>query len=110
MCSLLASDFEALGDGSSRKPAGVEYVTGSVTSLGKEVPEATIQSAAPWNREYNGRDHGYARLALGPDQLVTDYMASDVTTPGGPTALLERFTQAVGTNVVQRESHAAARV
>jgi hypothetical protein len=38
-----------------------------------------------------------------------DYMVSDVANPGGPTALLERFTQPVGTNAVQRESHVAAR-
>jgi alkaline phosphatase D len=110
MCSLLSSDFSTFGDGTARKPAGVEYVTGSITSLGKEVAEARIQQLNPWNREYNGRDHGYGRLAIGPDQLVTDYMVSDVTTNGGPTALLERFTQPVGTNAVQRESHAAARV
>jgi alkaline phosphatase D len=109
MCSLLSSDFSTFGDGTARKPAGVEYVCGSITSLGKDVDEATIQSAAPWNREYNGHDHGYGRLAIGPDQIVTDYMASDVTSPGGPTALLERFTQPVGTNSVARESHAARR-
>ena len=109
MCSLLASDFSTFGDGTGRKPAGVEYVTGAITSNGKDVAESTIQQAAPWNREYNGHDHGYGRLALGPDQLVMDYMASDVVNPGGPTALLERFTQAAGTNSVARESHVAAR-
>jgi alkaline phosphatase D len=110
MCSLLSSDFSTFGDGTARKPAGVEYVCGSVTSQGKDTPEATIQAASPWNREYNGRDHGYARLAIGPDQLVTDYMVADTSNPGSPTGLLERFTQPVGTNTVQRESHAAARV
>jgi phosphodiesterase/alkaline phosphatase D-like protein len=109
MCSLLASDFSTFGDGTARKPAGVEYVTGSITSLGKDVAESVIQQASPWNREYNGRDHGYGRLAIGPDQLVMDYMASDVVNPGGPTTLLERFTQPVGTNSVARESHVAAR-
>jgi alkaline phosphatase D len=109
MCSLLASDFSTFGDGTARKPAGVEYVTGSITSVGKDVPEGRIQQLAPWNRQYNGHDHGYGRLAIGPDQLVMDYMASDVTTPGGPTGLLERFTQASGANAVARESHAAAR-
>jgi alkaline phosphatase D len=109
MCSLLASDFSTFGDGTARKPAGVEYVTGSITSVGKDLPEPTIQQGSPWNREYNGRDHGYGRLAIGPDQLVMDYMASDVTTPGGPTGLLERFTQPAGANSVARESHVAAR-
>jgi alkaline phosphatase D len=110
MCSLLSSDFSTFGDGTARKPAAVEYVAGSITSLGKDVAEGRIQQLSPWNREYNGHDHGYGRLAIGPDQLVTDYMVSDVTTNGGPTALLERFTQPVATNSVQRESHAAARV
>jgi phosphodiesterase/alkaline phosphatase D-like protein len=109
MCNLLSSDFSTFGDGTARKPAAVEYVTGSVTSLGFEGSEAVIQAAAPWNREFNGHDHGYARMAVGPDLLVTDYMTSDFANPGGATALLERFTQPVGANTVQRESHVAAR-
>jgi phosphodiesterase/alkaline phosphatase D-like protein len=109
MCSLLSSDFSTFGDGTARKPAGVEYVTGSVTSLGKDVAESRIQQLSPWNREYNGIDHGYGRVAIGPDQLVTDFMASDMVNPGGGTALIERFTQPVGTNTVARESHLAAR-
>lgn len=110
MCNLLASDFSTLGNGSARKPAGVEYVTGSVTSGGKDLSEATVQAASPWNQEYDSHDHGYARLAIGADQLVTDYMASDITAPGRPTTLIEHFTQPAGANAVQRESHAAARV
>jgi phosphodiesterase/alkaline phosphatase D-like protein len=109
MCSLLASDFSTFGDGTKRKPAGVEYVTGSVTSTGKDTPEAGVVAASPWCREYNGRDHGYGLLAVGPDQLVTDYMASDMANPGGGTALIERFTQPAGTNSVGRESFVAAR-
>jgi len=109
MCSLLSSDFSTFGDGTARKPAGVEYVSGSITSLGKDIPEPTVTQASPWCRQYNGRDHGYGRLALGPDQIVMDYMASDVTTSGGPTVLLERFTQPAGANSVTRESHATAR-
>ncbi|MDX6655600.1 MAG: alkaline phosphatase [Solirubrobacteraceae bacterium] len=110
MCSLLTSDYSTFGDGTARKPAGVEYVTGSVTSGGKLTDEAVIQKASPWNREYNAADHGYARLGIGPDQLVTDYMASDITVPNAGTARIERFTQAAGTNTVQREPPAAARV
>jgi alkaline phosphatase D len=110
MCNLLASDFSTFGDGTARKPAGVEYLTGSVTSTGRDTPEAEIQAASPWNREYNGAVHGYGRIALGPDQAVVDYMTASIDVPGAPTALLERFTQPVGTNSVQRESHATARV
>jgi alkaline phosphatase D len=110
MCSLLASDFSTFGDGTARKPAAVEYVTGSVTSGGKLIDEAEVQKKAPWNREYNAADHGYARLAIGPDQLVTDYMASDITVPDAGAVRIERFTQPAGANSVQREPHAAARV
>jgi alkaline phosphatase D len=110
MCNLLASDFSTFGDGTARKPAGVEYLTGSVTSTGRDTPEAEIQAASPWNREYNGAVHGYGRIALGPDQAVVDYMTAGIDVPGAPATLLERFTQPVGTNSVQRESHATARV
>lgn len=110
MCNLLSSDFSTFGDGTARKPAGVEYLTGSVTSGGKDTPEAAIQAASPWNREYNGAAHGYGRIALGAGAATVDYMVSDVNTPGAPTTLLERFTQPVGANTVQRESHATARV
>jgi len=110
MCNLLASDFSTFGDGTARKPAGVEYLTGSVTSTGRDTPEAEIQASSPWNREYNGAVHGYGRIALGPDQAVVDYMTANIDVPGAPAALLERFTQPVGTNSVQRESHATARV
>jgi len=110
MCNLLASDFSTFGDGTARKPAGVEYLTGSVTSTGRDTPEAEIQAASPWNREYNGAVHGYGRIALSPDQAVVDYMTASTDVPGAPTTLLERFTQPVGTNSVQRESHATARV
>jgi phosphodiesterase/alkaline phosphatase D-like protein len=110
MCNLLSSDFSTFGDGTARKPAGVEYLTGSVTSTGKDTPESAIQAASPWNREYNGAAHGYGRIALGPDQAVVDYMAADIDDPNAPTTLLERFTQPAGTNTVQRESHASAQV
>ena len=68
----------------ARKPAGVEYVDrlGHVASA-RTSPSRRIQQAAPWNREYNGDDHGYGRLRIGPDQLVTDFMASDIVNPAG---------------------------
>jgi alkaline phosphatase D len=111
MCNLLASDFSTFGDGTARKPAAVEYVTGSVTSGGnRSLQESQIQAYSPWNREANGAAHGYGRIALAPDKAVIDYMTADIDTSGAPTKLLERFTQPVGTNTVQRESHADAPV
>lgn len=102
MTNLLASDFQALGDGSSRKPAAVEYVGGSVTTAGKQMPESEVQQRSPWNKMYDGAAHGYGRMALTPEQIVTDYMASDINVAGGATALLARFTQQAGTNQVAR--------
>ena len=104
-CNLLASDFPALGTGTMR-PSAVEYVGGSVTSPGFDAPEATVQAASPWNRQYNGREHGYALMALDGAQLVTEYRRSDVTTPAGVTLPLERFTQPVNTSDITRESAA----
>lgn len=104
MANLLASDFQSLGDGSSRKPAAVEYAGGSVTSPGRERDEADVQSDAPWNRQYNGSLHGYAALDLAPDRLVTEYRSSDILVPFGGTAPFERFVQPAGANNLQRES------
>jgi alkaline phosphatase D len=104
MANLLASDFASLGDGSARKPAAVEYVGGSVTSPGRERPEAEVQADAPWNRQYNGTLHGYAALDLAPDRLVAEYRSSDLTVPFGGTAAFERFVQPAGANNLQRES------
>ena len=99
MCNLLSSDFSTFGDGTARKPAGVEYLAGSVTSTGNDVVRGADPGAAPWNREYNGAAHGYGRVAIGPDQLVCDYMASDISVPAGATTLLEHFTQPAGSNI-----------
>ena len=103
-CNLLASDFEALGDGSASTPAAVEYVGGSVTSPGTDRPEADVQAKSPWNRQYNGRDHGYALLSIDGEKLVTEYRRSDLGSQHGATEPFERFTQpAGGVNTVQRE-------
>ena len=102
-CNLLASDFTALGNGSA-PPSAVEYIGGSVTSPGFDSPEAAVQARSPWNRQYNGRDHGYALMALDGAQLVTEYRRSDVSSPAGMTQTFERFTQPAGVNGNTRES------
>jgi alkaline phosphatase D len=102
-CNLLASDFEALGDGTARKPAAVEYVGGSITSPGRERTEPDIQTNSPWVRQYNGRDHGYAFMTLDGDRLVTEYRRSDISTPTGATSTFERFTQPAGASNITRE-------
>jgi len=101
-CNLLASNFTALGDGTAA-PSAVEYVGGSVTSPGYAASEAEVQAQSPWNRQYNGRDHGYALVALDGTQLVTEYRRSDISTPVGVTEPFERFTQPVGVSNITRE-------
>jgi alkaline phosphatase D len=103
-CNLLASDFETLGDGSSRTPAGVEYIAGSVTSLGLDKPESEVRAQSPWNKQYNGVDHGYALMALDGAQAVTEYLRTDITSPTGATQPFERFTQPSGANNCTRET------
>jgi alkaline phosphatase D len=104
-CNALASDFEALGEGTAR-PSAVEYIGGSVTSPGLVRPEAEIRAEAPWNRQYNGSFRGYSVFTVDPANLVMEYRYSDVTVPTGGTLLLERFTQPSGANDVSRESFA----
>lgn len=112
MANLLASDFAALGSGSSRKPAATEYVGGSITTPGIDQPEQAVQARNPWNKQYDGRQHGYAHLDMDAARLVTDYRTTAYLVPDGPTASFERFTQPAGTNQIQRQRlpHGRARV
>ena len=103
-CNLLAADFTTFGDGSTRTPAAVEYVGGSVTSEGADLPETQVRTGSPWVKQYNGRDHGYALLALDADRIVTEYRRSDISSPAGATEIFERFTQPTGVNNVARET------
>ena len=104
MANLLSSDFQALADDPGRKPAGVEYVGGSITTPGYDVVESVIQEDAPWNRQYNGSRHGYAHLDLTGDRLVTEYRAADVQSAGASTGTFERFLQPTGRNIIERQS------
>jgi phosphodiesterase/alkaline phosphatase D-like protein len=107
MANLLASDFAALGDGTARRPAAVEYVTGSVTSPGRDVAEARVQQRAPWVRQYHGGTNGYGVLDLAPDRLVTDYVACATNAPVAPAVAFERFVQPAGANAFERQTLAA---
>jgi len=104
MCNELSSDFSALASDPRRVPTAIEYVGGSVTSPGLVKNEAEVQLYAPWNRQYNGVDHGYALLTMDPTTLQVEYRRSDITNPAGPTVGFERFTQLSGTNEVTRET------
>ena len=67
----------------ARVPAAVEYVGGSVTSPGAQRPEAEARADAPWIQQYNGRDHGYAMLAVDGERMVTEYRSADLTSETG---------------------------
>jgi phosphodiesterase/alkaline phosphatase D-like protein len=104
MANLLAADFETFRSDPNRRPAAVEYVTGSVTSPGADRKEPNVQARNPWNRQYSGLDHGYAHLAADEAQLITEYRRSDLSFAGGGTSPFERFVQPAGSNTPTRES------
>ena len=103
MTSLLNADFDGLRDG-RRPPVATEYVGGSLTSPGRELDEAELRDEAPWVLQYNGAQHGYARLDLSAGQLVTDYVACDVNNPAAVTVPFERFVQPAGATAVERHA------
>jgi phosphodiesterase/alkaline phosphatase D-like protein len=102
MANLLASDPSALSDPSHR-PAGVEYVSGSITSGGADHVESEVEGRNPWCRQYNGANHGYGLVSAGAE-LVTEYRRSDILDPAGSTTTFERFTQPAGENNFSRQS------
>ena len=103
MCSLLGTDFPAVGSDPKRVPAAVEYIGGSVTSPGLIRSETEARNDAPWIQEYNGADKGYAIFGADGEKLVTEYRSSDLSNPAGATHGLDRFTQPAGVNRVARE-------
>jgi alkaline phosphatase D len=104
MASLLAGDFEALAADPRRRPAAVEYVGGSVTSPGPDVPEGEIRSRAPWVQQYRGGVHGYAQLDVRPDRLEVAFLDVPVFDAAPNAAIFERFVQPAGANRLQRTS------
>jgi len=74
-----------------------------VTSAGIDRDEAAVQAEAPWNKQFNGRDHGYGAYTLDPAQLTVEYRRSDLFAPEGATVPFERFVQPAGANAFTRE-------
>jgi phosphodiesterase/alkaline phosphatase D-like protein len=104
MANLLASDEETFRSDPNHRPAAIEYVGGSITTPGSDRVEVEVQAKNPWNRMYNGTNHGYALVAADAAQLVTEFRRSDVLDPVGGTAAFERFVQPAGANNFTRES------
>ena len=58
MCSLLGTDFPAIGSDPNRVPAAVEYIGGSVTSPGLIRPEAEARARRPVDPAVQRRRQG----------------------------------------------------
>jgi phosphodiesterase/alkaline phosphatase D-like protein len=107
--SLLASDFDALAADANRRPAAVEYVGGSLTSPGRDLPESEVRANAPWVQQFRGGVHGYAQFDLHPDRLDMVYLDSPIFSADPVGNVFERFVQPSGANRMQRTTGAAAR-
>jgi phosphodiesterase/alkaline phosphatase D-like protein len=103
MVNKLSSNPDAFRTDPNHRPAGIEYLAGSVTSAGTDRNEAEVQARNPWTVEFNGARHGYAHVHLDPTAMTVEYRSSDVTRPDGGTIAFDRFTQVAGTNQVSRE-------
>jgi phosphodiesterase/alkaline phosphatase D-like protein len=103
MASVLSSDFEEMAEG-RRRGAATEYLGGSVTSPGADRDENEVRSESPWIVQYNGLQHGYARMDLSDDALVMDYVACDVANPGAPSVPFERLVQPVNSSLIERHA------
>ena len=67
-------------------------------------PEAEVRSESPWNKQYNGTDHGYTLVTMDGAQLVAEYRRTDLTSPTGATTAFERFVQPSGANNFTRQT------
>jgi phosphodiesterase/alkaline phosphatase D-like protein len=104
MTNLISSNPDGFRSNPAYPASAVEYVGGSITSAGADRPEAEVRANNPWTQQYNGHDHGYGHLSVGPTELVTEFRRSDLTRADGATAPFERFHQPAGQAVVNRES------
>jgi phosphodiesterase/alkaline phosphatase D-like protein len=104
MVNALASDPEVFRNNPAHPAAAVEYVAGSITSPGNNLPEPDVQSLNPWTRMYNGAVHGYALVRLDAAAMTTEYRSSDLSRPDGGTATFERFVQPAGQSAITRET------
>jgi phosphodiesterase/alkaline phosphatase D-like protein len=104
MVNLISSNPDGFASDPNHRAAAVEYVGGSITSAGNNLPEDDVRAQNPWMLQYNAVDHGYAHLAVGPTELVTEYRRSDMTRPDGATEVFERFHQPAGQAAVTRET------
>lgn len=105
--SEVAKNFERLDLGLDQ-PVAVDYVAGSITSKGTDVPEQQVTSTSPHIKQFNGAVRGYGHLLLTGEQLVTEYRSGPVDRPGAPVRTIERFTQPAGMAKFTRQSNPPA--
>jgi alkaline phosphatase D len=108
--TFIAGNLTTTG-GITGKPAGVELVGGSVTSLGLSeflgVPPASLEAlrkaADPHTIYADFVKKGYCVVTASPTQLVGEFKAADSTqTPTSPVSTIARFRVASGSTQLQQ--------
>jgi alkaline phosphatase D len=108
--TFIAGNLTTTG-GITGKPAGVELVGGSITSLGLSeflgVPPATLEAlrkaADPHTIYADFVKKGYCVVTASPTQLIGEFKAVDSTqTPTSPSSTIARFRVASGSKQLQQ--------
>jgi hypothetical protein len=71
---------------------------------GSDRDETEVREESPWIVQYDGLRHGYARMEMSNQALVTDYVACDVANPSAPSVPFERFVQPVNSSLIERHA------
>jgi len=95
-------------DGLVSPSVATEFIGGSITSSG--FPDAGgafergVMANNPWIKQFNGVEHGYAKLDLTAEQATVDYRVADITVPDAPSETLAKWVQPTGVNDFERAS------
>lgn len=100
--TYMANEVRLDPDGASSPSIATEFIGGSITSGG--IPDAGgafergVLAANPWIKQFNGVDHGYAKLDLSATEAKVDYRVSDITKQDAPSRTLAAYRQVPGEN------------
>ena len=92
---------QVLSGATTGTPIATEFVGGSIGSAGaSEAAGVAIRAIAPWIKQFDGEDHGYATIDLTAQDARVDFRVSDITKPGAPSRSLngQPYVQRVGVN------------
>lgn len=104
--TYMANEVRQDPDGASSPSIATEYIAGSITSNGIPdaggVGEQAILAANPWIKQFNGVDHGYAKLELTASEARVEYRVADITVPDAASRTLAAYEQNAGDNAFTR--------